>query len=119
MPSCAMLNFSLLYLLPFSPLPSLPPLPSLLSPPVSLSSPLPSPFDIKVAPAMSNYRPNVAERPAPGQWYDHDIDYAENSETDLNVFFYGLSLKVPHLSTYCIFIFMRCFLTCRLQFIIL
>ena len=43
---------------------------------------------------MSNYRPNVAERPAPGQWYDHDIDYAENSETDLNVFFYGLSLKV-------------------------
>ena len=50
--------------------------------------------EIKVAPAMSNYRPNVAERPAPGQWYDHDIDYAENSETDLNVFFYGLSLKV-------------------------
>ena len=43
---------------------------------------------------MSNYRPNVAERPAPGLWYDHDIDYAENDETELNVFFYGLNLKV-------------------------
>lgn len=43
---------------------------------------------------MSNYRPNVAERPAAGQWYDHDIDYAESTETDLNVFFYGLTLKV-------------------------
>ena len=43
---------------------------------------------------MSNYRPNVAERPAPGQWYDHDIEYAENNSTDLNVFFYGLNLKV-------------------------
>ena len=43
---------------------------------------------------MSNYRPNVAERPAPGQWYDHDIKYAENNGTDLNVFFYGLNLKV-------------------------
>jgi hypothetical protein len=53
---------------------------------------------------MSNYRPNVAERPAPGQWYDHDIDYAENSETDLNVFFYGLSLKVV------IYPILQCFL---------
>ena len=43
---------------------------------------------------MSNYRPNVAERPAVGQWYDHDIDYAESADTDLNVFFYGLTLKV-------------------------
>ena len=49
---------------------------------------------MQVAPAMSNYRPNVAERPAAGQWYDHDIDYADSTETDLNVFFYGLTLKV-------------------------
>ena len=51
---------------------------------------------------MSNYRPNVAERPAVGQWYDHDIDYAESADTDLNVFFYGLTLKVNSMLCVCI-----------------
>jgi hypothetical protein len=54
---------------------------------------------------MSNYRPNVAERPAVGQWYDHDIDYADSSDTDLNVFFYGLTLKVS--SMLCVFMCVR------------
>jgi len=48
---------------------------------------------LQVAPAMTNYRPNMAERPAKGEWYDHGIEYAENAETDINVFFYGMTLQ--------------------------
>jgi hypothetical protein len=26
-------------------------------------------------------------------WYDHDIEYAPGNDTDLNVFFFGMSLE--------------------------
>ena len=40
--------------------------------------------------AMDGYRPNPGETPVPGLWYNHDLEYGQNSS--LNIFFYGMHL---------------------------
>ena len=46
-----------------------------------------------MAPAIVDYRPVPAERPEPGRWYSHDLEYGPANVTDLNVFFYGMTLE--------------------------
>ena len=52
----------------------------------------------QVAPAIQDYRPVGAMPPEPGRWYDHGLEYGDTSKTDINVFFYGMTLEGTVLS---------------------
>ena len=60
-----------------------------------INTPISKPYfstSFQVAPGFKDYRPTASELPDLSQWYSHDIQYAE-SNTDLNVFFYGMNLE--------------------------
>ncbi len=48
-------------------------------------------FVFQISPGKRGYRPTPAEPPVPGLWYDHGLEYGEN--TSLNIFFYGMHLS--------------------------
>ena len=45
----------------------------------------------QVAPGFETHRPDVGSRPAEGYWYN-DLEYGDKNKTDLNPFFYGVTL---------------------------
>lgn len=59
-----------------------------------INTPINKPYystSLQIAPANKNYRPTATELPDYDQWYNHGLDYGEN--TSLNIFFYGMYLE--------------------------
>ncbi len=59
-----------------------------------INTPINRPYysaSLQVSPGIKSYRPNTAQPPQPGLWYDHDLYYGKNSS--LNIFFYGMHLE--------------------------